>query len=102
VKSHQHSFVYNRNQFPSLKTHPPPQKPTWAQVTAQHNTPNTTTSPTSITDSIKSILSLFDFPKLVTQLRTLTTQLQQTSDPISKLVVIIDTFVSCLAPTGSP
>ena len=53
----------------------------------------------SVLDSIKSILSTFNLQKLFTQLRSLALQLQATSDPLTKLVTVIDTVVDCLFPS---
>jgi len=85
--------------FPALKTsHSSPSPPrTWAHVVAQSfELPEPTTS-SSVLDSIKSILSMFNFHKLCTQLHSLALLLQETSDPITKLVAVIDTVVSCLS-----
>ena len=97
-------YSYHQTQFPVIKntTPPPPQQLTWAQVTSQTN--RTTPPPTSpsITDSIKFILTLFDYQKLFTQLRSLQIQLQSTSDPITKLISIIDTIISCFSTPNPP
>jgi hypothetical protein len=66
-------------------------------VTQPLNAPNQ--QPLSSTfDSIKSILTMFDFHKLCIQLRSLALQLQETTDAIAKLVSVIDTVVNCLPP----
>ena len=85
--------------FPALKTpHPSPSPPrTWAHVVAQSPNSQNQQPLRSVFDSIKAILSMSDFHKLCTQLRSLALQLQETSDPITKLVAIIDTVVSCLS-----
>jgi hypothetical protein len=93
-----------RNQqalFPALKTpHPSPTPPhTWAHIAAQSTNSQNQQPLSSVLDSIKSIFSMFTFHKLCTQLRSLALQLQETSDPITKLVAIIDTVVGCLSPS---
>jgi hypothetical protein len=90
---------YQQSIFPPLRNSPPPSRPsqTWAQITAQ--TPNTLNNqPLSSTfDSIKSILTIVDFHKLRTLLRSLALQFQESNDPITKFVAIIDTVVGCLS-----
>jgi len=54
----------------------------------------------SVLDSIKSIFAMFDFHKLCTQLlRSLALQLQESNDPVTKLVAVIDTVVGCFSPS---
>jgi len=86
--------------FPGLKTPQPSPSPprTWAHVTAQSPNSQNQQPLSSVLDSTKSILSMFDFHKLCTQLRSLALQLQETSDPITKLMAVIDMVVSCLSP----
>jgi hypothetical protein len=67
-------------------------------VTQSLNAPNQQPLSSTI-DSIKSILTMFDFRKLCIQLRSLALQLQETTDPIAKLVAVTDTVVNCLSPT---
>ena len=87
-------------QFPALKTpHPPPSSSrTWAHTAAQSTNSQNQLPLSSVLDSIKSILTMFNFHKLCTQLRSLA-QLQETSDPITKLVAVIDVVVGCLSPS---
>jgi hypothetical protein len=42
---------------------------------------------------------MFDVHKLCNQLKSLASQLQETNDPISKLVMIVDSVISCLSPS---
>jgi hypothetical protein len=42
---------------------------------------------------------MFDVHKLCTQLQSLAHQLQEANDPISKLVLIVDTAINCLSPS---
>jgi hypothetical protein len=51
----------------------------------------------STLDSIKSILAMFDFRKLCNQLRSLALQIQESNDPITKLVAVIDTVLGCFS-----
>ena len=84
---------------PPLRTPSPPSHPpqTWAQITAQTPDSSNTQSLSSTIDSIKSILTMFDFHKLSTLLRSLTLQLQESNDPITKIVAIVDTVLACLS-----
>ena len=92
---HPHSNTNNPH-FHHSGPHPRPLH-TWAQITAQ--TPHISNQqPLSSTfDSIKSILSMFNFHKLSTQLRSIALQLQESKDPITKIVAIMDTVVGCLS-----
>ena len=85
--------------FPVLKTPSHTSNPprTWANVAAQPPTIQHHPPLGAIIDSIKSILSMFDAHKLCTQLRSLAHHLQETSDPISKLVMIAKTLFSCFS-----
>lgn len=56
----------------------------------------------SVADTIKSPLALFDYQKLYVHLRSLITQLQESEDPITKLVAIIDTVIACLSTSNHP
>ena len=100
------SFQYQQSTFPTLKP---------SHTESNHNEhgpkhsppPNPTTPPTittqqsmgTIMDSLKSILSMFDIQKFGTLLRTLAFQLQNITDPMTKLVTIIDTLVTYFAPS---
>jgi len=88
--------------FPSLRTPPPQTRPsqTWAQIAAQSPNSANQQPPSSTIDSIKSILTMFDFHKLSTSLRSLALQLQTTNNPIIKIVAIVDTVLACLSSSS--
>ena len=63
-------------------------------------TPNSTQQRiSSVIESIgdTSIMAMFNFQQLSTQMRHLARKLQETEDPITKLVAVIDTVVNCFA-----
>jgi hypothetical protein len=95
----QPTFWYQRSAFPILQTPHLPHGPqrTWAHVTAQPLTSFTQPSFSTTLDSVKSILAMFDLHKLGVQLRSLALILRQSTDPITKLVAVIDTVIGCLS-----
>jgi hypothetical protein len=97
-------FNYQQTQFPFLKTSTPPlsQQSTWAQMTSRSAQPTTTQPPSLVADTIKSLLALFDYQKLYVKLRSLLIQLQEANDPITKLVAVIDTIVTCFSTSNHP
>ena len=98
-KTTQLTFQYQQSQFPALRTPQPSprQQQTWAQA-ASRSSDTTNQQPfSSVLDSIKSIMAMFDLPKLCTQLRSLAFTLQDSGDPITKLTAVIDTVISCLS-----
>jgi len=94
-------FRNHQAHFPALKTtHPLPNPPhTWADKAAQSTNTQNQQPLSSVLDSIKSIFAMFDFHKLCIQLRLLAIQLQESNDPITKLVAVIDTVVGCFSPS---
>jgi len=97
--THNPPFQYQKSQFPKLKTcHPSPTShQTRAQVTSQP-TPERTQQPiSSVIESIRDIMTMFNFQQISTQMRNLARKLQETDDPVNKLVAVIDTVVNCLA-----
>ena len=42
-------------------------------------------------------MTMFNFQQISTQMRNLARKLQETDDPVNKLVAVIDTVVNCLA-----
>jgi len=100
TKTNNPPFQYQQSQFSILKTHQPSSTShqTWAQVTSQP-THNYTQQPmSSVIESIQDIMAMFNFQQLSTQMRHLARKLQETEDPITKLVAVIDTVVNCSAP----
>jgi hypothetical protein len=92
-------FQHQQSQFPTLKTpqSSSPHQQTWAQVATRTST-NTTHQPmSSVFESIRSIMTMFDLQKLCTQMRLLAIKLQETDDPITKLVAVIDSTVDCFS-----
>jgi hypothetical protein len=100
-KPTQPSFRNQQARFPSLKTPQPSPSPphTWAHIAAQSTNSQNQQLLSSVFDSKKLIFNMFNFHILCTQLRSLALQLQETSDPITKLVTVIDTVVGCLSPS---
>ena len=72
---------------------------TWAHIAAQSTNSQNQQPLSSVLVSIKPILTMFNFHKLCTQLPPLALKLQETSDPITRLVAVIDTVVGCLTPS---
>jgi hypothetical protein len=97
-------FNYQQTQFPALNIPAPPlsQQSTWAQVTSQSAQPTTAQPLSSVADTIKSLLALFDYQKLCVQLRSLVIQLQESMGPITKFVAIIDTIIACFSTPNHP
>jgi hypothetical protein len=77
-------FNYQQTQSPALKIHASPgsQESTWVQVTSRSTQPTTAQPASTVADTIKSLLALFDYQKLCVQLRSLVIQLQESKDPI--------------------
>jgi PAX-interacting protein 1 len=96
LSSAQHNPYTNTRPPPPHTPHPPR---TWANVVAQPPPAQNQPSSGSIIESIKSILSMFDIQKLCNQVKALASQLQATHDPVSKLVMIVDTVINCLSPS---
>jgi hypothetical protein len=94
-------FSYHQTQYPVLKTSTPPlsQQSTWAQVTSRSAQPATTQPPSSVADTI---FLLYSTIKNYVQLRSLLIQLQEANDPITKLVAVIDTIVTCFSTSNHP
>jgi hypothetical protein len=42
-------------------------------------------------------MAMFNFQQLSTQMRQLASKLQETDDPITKLITVTDTVVNCFA-----
>ena len=51
----------------------------------------------SVIESIRHIMTTFNFQQISTQMRHLARKLQETDDPVNKLFAVIDTVVNCLA-----
>ena len=99
-----HSIQLSTNSTSALKPSALPlsQQSTWAQVTSRSAQPTTARPLSSVADTIKSLLVLFDYQKLYVQLRSLLIQLQEPTDPITKLVAIIDTIITCFSTSNHP
>jgi hypothetical protein len=96
---YQRAYRYQKLQFPELKTHQPSptSHQTWAQVTSQSTSEHTQQPNSSVIESIRDKMAIFNFQQISTQMRHLASKLQETDDPINKLVAVIDTVVNCLA-----
>ena len=104
LKQNPTSFKYRQNHSPDIKTsaHPSSPQPSWAQIASRNPQPKIIEPPNSVADTIKSLLALFDYQKLYVQLRTLITQLQESQDPITKLVAVVETIINCFSTTKHP
>ena len=92
-------FQYQQSQFPVLKTHQQSSthQQTWAQATSRSATNSTQQPISSVIESIRAIMAMFNFQQLSTQMRQLASKLQETDDPITKLITVTDTVVNCFA-----
>jgi len=92
-------FQYQQSQFPVLKTHQPSSthQQTWAQATSRSATNSTHQPISSVIESIRAIMAMFNFQQLSIQMCQLACKLQETDDPITKLLTVIDTVVNCFA-----
>ena len=90
------AFQFKQAHFPALKppTFPLQQHKTWAQTASQPTTPMDPQSLNAVFETVKSILAMFDIPKLCQTLLSLVLQLQTTSDPLSKIMVVLDAVVA--------
>jgi hypothetical protein len=90
------AFQFKQAHFPALKLlmSPLQQHKTWAQTAPQPTTLTDPQSLDSVLETVKSILAVFDIPKLCQTLLSLVLQLQTTSDPLSKIVVVRDDVVT--------
>jgi hypothetical protein len=90
------AFHFKQAHFPAFKppTFPLQQHKTWAQTASQPTTPMDPQSLNSVLETVKSIHAMFDVPKLCQTLRSLVLQLQMTSDPLSKIMVVLDAVVT--------
>ena len=98
-KTTQSTFQYQQSQFPALRTPQPSprQQQTWAQAATRTYDITNHQPFSSVLESIKPIMAMFNLPKLCIQLRSLAFTLQASGDPITKLVAVIDTVVGCLS-----
>ena len=99
IKSNSPQFQYQQSQFPSLKTTQPStsQQQSWAQA-ATRTSANSTQHPiSSVFESLRTIMNMFTLQHLCTQMHLLAIKLQETNDPIAKLVTVIDTVVDCFS-----
>ena len=97
--THDPSFRYQESQFPALKTQQPSptSRRTWAQVASRPAADQTLQPVSSVIESIRDIVAMFNFQHISAQMRHLARKLQETEDPINKLVAVIDTVVNGLA-----
>jgi hypothetical protein len=98
-KTTQSTFQYQQSQFLALRTPQtlPRQQQTWADAATRTSDITNHQPFSSVLESIKSIMAMFDIPKLCIQLRSLAFTLQESGDSITKLVAVIDTVVGCLS-----
>jgi hypothetical protein len=71
--------------------------PTWAQAATRTSTNSTQQLISSVFESIRAIMAMFNLQKLSTQMRLFATKLQETDDPIIKLVAVTDAIVDCFS-----
>jgi hypothetical protein len=91
-------FRYQKHSSPNLSPQPTPtSQQSWAKVTSLPTSEHTQQSTSSVIESIREIIALFNFQQISTQMRHLAIKLQETGDPINKLVAVIDMVVNCLA-----
>ena len=90
------AFHFKQAYFPAFKppTFPLQQHKTRTQAASQPTTPMDPQSLNSVLETVKSILAMFDIPKLCQTLLSLVPQLQMTSDPLSKIMVVLDAVVT--------
>ena len=90
------SFQFKQAHFPALKppTPPPRTHQTWAQPASQPSTPTDPQSLSSVLETVKYILAIFDNQKLCQTLRSLVLQLQTTREPLSKIMAVLDAIVT--------
>jgi len=99
IKTSSPQFQYQQAQFPALKTPQPStsHQQSWAQA-ATRTTANSTQKPiSSVFESLRTIMNMFNLQYLCTQMRLLAVKLQETNDPITELVAVIDTVVDCFS-----
>jgi len=99
MKTSNQPFQYQQSQFSALKTHQPSSshQQTWAQAASRTSTISTQQPISSVFKSIRAIMAMFNLQKLSTQMRLLATKLQETDDPVTKLVAVIDAVVDCFS-----
>ena len=99
IKSNSPQFQCQQSQFPILKTTQPSksQQQSWGQA-ATRTPANSTQQPiSSVFESLRTIMNMFNLQHLCTQMRLLAVKLQETNDPIAKLVMVIDKVVDCFS-----
>ena len=91
------AFQFKQAHIPALKplTSPPRLHKRWAQAASQPTTPMDPQCLSSVLETVKSILALFDIQKLCQTLRSLVLQLQMATNPLSKIMVVLDAVVTC-------
>jgi hypothetical protein len=88
------------SQFPPLRSPPMANRKssTWAQVASKPHPPLDTTSFPSLVDSVKSILTSFNLHSIGATLRTLALRLQETRNPMDKIILLVDTILGYFVP----
>ena len=99
VKTKNPPFQYQQTQLPTMKIPQPssPLQQMWAQTATQLPTDSTQQPISSTFESLRTIINMFNLQHLCSQMRLLATKLQETKDPIAKLVLVIDTVVECFS-----
>jgi hypothetical protein len=91
----------SRTYFPSLGQ---PQRNintarTWAQVVLQNPDRQEETSLPSLLGALKSILSSLNLQTIGVALRTLATRLQDANNPMDKMMILLETMMTCFVPS---
>ena len=88
-----------RTQFPTLNKprHAQRKERTWAQVAAATTTTTEEQTLPTILRSLKTIFSSLNLQLLCTSLHSLASNLLNATNPLDKIMLIVDTFVSCLS-----
>jgi hypothetical protein len=88
-----------RIQFPTLNKprHAQRQERTWAQVAAATTTTTEEQTLPTILKSLKTLFSSLNLQLLCTSLHSLASNLTNATNPLDKIMFIVDTFVSCFS-----
>ena len=99
IKSNSPQFQHQQSQFPTLKTtqSSTSQQQSWAEAATWTPAKSTKQPISSVFESLRTIMNMFILQHLCTQIRLLAVKLQETNDPIAKLVAVIDTVVDCFS-----
>jgi len=92
-----HAFQFKQGYFPALKPTASAQRSRKSRVQTASHPPDSTDSQSliTLTGTLKTCLSMFNIQNLCQTLRSLAFHLQNISDLLSKIMLVLETIVAC-------